>query len=181
MATVSLPGTFSIGPAHPDDFKSVVALHAVSLLYAFQRDEEELDSMAEAAASVWREVFSRVGTGATDTQVLVVRSGGRIVGVCSAGAISPGSKLRPDAQTCELGHVHFHPGWWGTGIPQPVVGEMMEDRRALDDAAMVAYVKTDNERACRFFEKIGFTHVMDTTVELTDGSVTYALYGTRFA
>ena len=142
-----------IRAATPADLDAIVAVHVA----AFRAGNsphlppESADRMTkERSAAGWTEVLESLPR---ESVVLVIEEHDGIVGVVGAGAAREG-----DANGGELYALYVDPPHWGSGCGAALDAAAREHltERGFPDAML--WVLEANERACRFYERQGWSH-----------------------
>ncbi len=98
------------------------------------------------------------------------------IGVLTYG---PSRHIEVDAKTIELWRVYFLPGYWGKGAAKPAVDSILSDIRASGFKRVILWVMEENLRACRFYEKYGFSKtdkILDAELGRPIRDVMYEVY-----
>lgn len=155
--------TSSLRAATPDDADDIAAVHVRSWRAAYR------DILAPAflaglsvarRAAGWREALA-----GNDSQVLLVREAGRLLGFVSHG---PCRDAGAPAGQGEIMAIYVDPPAWGGGIGQRLLGQALSDLQRGGFDAVSLWVMSRNAPARRFYARAGFHEVPGsaTTFEL---------------
>ena len=140
-------------------------------------DAEPLDAMAQA---IWIETFSH-GSAEEDWRAYVAEAygpRGKLIAALRDGsarfhlAVADGRIIGyvkinapwlPDAEAgaMQLSQLYVASDWHGRGVAQALMGWAVGEARAAHAPALLLTVWERNDRARRFYEKLGFVHVGD--------------------
>jgi ribosomal protein S18 acetylase RimI-like enzyme len=140
-----------ITPGTADDAPAIARIHVASWQAAYRGivPDEHLASLSvERREAHWRGAFA-----AGQTEVLVAREGGSIVGWVCFGA------CRDDAATPSDGEIwalYVLADWWSKGVGLALWVGARERLVASGFVNVSLWVLADNERAIRFYRAAGF-------------------------
>jgi GNAT superfamily N-acetyltransferase len=138
--------------ARPGDAHAIAEVSVASRRWSY-RDllpEADLDALSvEEATAVFAQGLAGLRPGSA---VFVAERDGRIVGYSKVQA-SPDQDV--PAGTCELGGIYVTENVAGTGVAQALMEAAVEHARAAGCGLLTLWVRPDNNRARRFYEKYG--------------------------
>ena len=118
--------------------------------YRGQLAEAELEALSvEKATADFAEGLAELPAGSA---VFVAELGGRIVGYAY---VLPSSDANVPAGTSELGSLYVREDVAGTGVAGALMDAAIEHTRAADQGVLTLWVRRENGRARRFYEKCG--------------------------
>ena len=140
-----------IEPATAEDCDRVAEVHVAAwrAAYVGLLPSDFLRSLSvEGRAAAWRRVFQE-----GKSELLVARAGPDIVGFVSFGA-----SRDEDAPPCrgEIWSVYLHPRVWSTGTGRALWRAADERLLKMGFRSTSLWVIIGNERAMRFYTKLGF-------------------------
>ncbi|MFC4066260.1 GNAT family N-acetyltransferase [Actinoplanes subglobosus] len=116
------------------------------------------DGEAEVAPlDLARPVIQAVVDSSPRSLLLVVADDDRIIGFA---AVEP---VPPSGSTAEIRYLGVHPGSWGRGVGRELLAEIPSHLAGAGFTRAELAVYTDNERAVRLYEHLGWTPYGDPT------------------
>ena len=146
-----------------EDSHGIALVHVSSWQHAYRgiAPQAYLDELSVAnRESRWVEIFAR-----DDSETLVAQVAGDIVGFISYG------KSRDEATVTGVGEIYaiyVAFSYWSTGVGRSLWEAALIRLRQLDFVRAVVWVLAANERAIRFYERVGFilSRGSETAVEI---------------
>jgi ribosomal protein S18 acetylase RimI-like enzyme len=139
--------------ATPADAQSVAAVEVASWRAAYRglMPDAFLDGLSEAEKVVvsWRQNLLKHGISGRKRLLVAIGDGG-VVGLVRVG---------PDGDAGETGLVYLLyvlPTYWGCGVGRALMDAAMDELRDLGMSEAVLWVLRDNQRARRFYERLGW-------------------------
>lgn len=160
-----MPDVMLIRPATTDDAAELAALQLASWLEAYRgiMPDHVLDALSETEfATAWNRKLSEPAR-----RDLAGLLDGRIVGFISFGPCrDPGAEKTAG----EILGLYVHPEFWDCGYGKELCAAAMNEmaREGLDPVTL--WVLQGNRRACRFYEKAGFSLNGKTKTVTRDGA-----------
>jgi ribosomal protein S18 acetylase RimI-like enzyme len=99
-------------------------------------------------ANRWKSNLARPGP----AKVSVAEINGEITGFCSYGPTR--DKEPPDA--AEIYSINIRPDSWGRGAGRALCAHALREAAAREHTVMTLWVLKENERARRFYERLGY-------------------------
>ncbi len=167
-----------VRPALIEDAHAVAAVHVSAWQHAYRGTVAQayLDQLSvEKRAKAWVEIFGR-----GDSETLVADREGRLVGFISFGK----SRSQPAVQgQGEVYAVYVAASHWSTGIGWALWQAALARLNELNFTGVVVWVLAANERAIRFYERIGFSRseAFETSVEIGGEELPELRYGIAIA
>jgi ribosomal protein S18 acetylase RimI-like enzyme len=152
-----------IRPASRQDCRGIAAVHVSSWQDAYRGivPQSFLDRLTvEKREQQWVELLER-----GDSWVLVADASGDIVGFVSFGNSRDDNAL---PKVGELYAIYVAPSHWSTGVGRMLWEAALEQLRELAFTRVTVWVLSGNQKAIRFYQRIGFALSSDseTTVEI---------------
>jgi ribosomal protein S18 acetylase RimI-like enzyme len=152
-----------IRPALIDDSHGIALGHVSSWQHAYRGvvSQSYLDQLSVLnREKQWVEIFEQ-----RSSETLVADAAGEIVGFISCGK-SRGEHLLPDVG--EIYAIYVASSHWSTGVGRSLWEAASARLRELDFVRVIVWVLAANERAIRFYERVGFTvsKSSETVVEI---------------
>jgi GNAT superfamily N-acetyltransferase len=138
--------------ATPADAQSVAAVEVASWQAAYRglMPDAFLDGLSEAEkAASWRGNLLKHGASGRKRLLVAIGDAG-VVGLVRVG---------PDGDAGEVGLVYLLyvlPAYWGHGVGKALMSAAMDELRDLGMSEAVLWVLRDNQRAHRFYERLGW-------------------------
>ena len=133
--------------ATPDDADAIARIHVDTWRAAYrgQIPESYLDALSvEQRARTWASTLARPGPG----RVLVTEP---LTGFCFYGPSRDG-----EDGVAEIFALYVRPDSWRQGAGRLLCDEALRDARSRECTSMTLWVLQTNERARRFYERIGY-------------------------
>ncbi len=152
-----------IRPASPEDSHGIASVHVSSWQDAYRGivPQSLLDRLALASRErQWIEILTR-----GDSRVLVAEASGDIVGFVSFG----NSRDQNEApNVAEIYAIYVVSSRWSTGVGRLLWEGALEHLRRLGFTKVTVWVLSGNEKAIRFYQRVGFAFSGDseTTVDI---------------
>jgi GNAT superfamily N-acetyltransferase len=141
----------NVRPATAHDAAAIAQLHVDTWRVAYRGllPEAEVQSVSvEQRRSFWSSALSKPSLAKVD--VAVDDSG--IIAFCSYGP----TRDQDDDGAAELHAVYVHPDKWRRGAGRLLCERAVHEAIDRDHSAMTLWVVKGNDRACRFYERLGF-------------------------
>ena len=142
-----LPAAVTVGIAALADVEAIGELHARSFAVTYP-------SVPAISATTERSVWRRRVAGGDGGDVIVARLGGRVAGFAFVG---PSPEIAAEPGTGHVHSLHVDPTLHGKGIGRRLLDESMRRFAAAGDTTATLWVVTDNQRARRFYERLGWS------------------------
>ena len=142
-----------IRAARSTDARAIAEVSVASRRWSY-RDllaEEDLAALSvEATTADFAEGLAELGP---DSAVFVAELTGRVVGYAY---VLPSPDLDVPSESSELGSIYVTEEVAGTGVAPTLMNAAVEHARAVGHGLLTLWVRTENGRARRFYEKYGF-------------------------
>jgi len=141
-----------IRKAELSDARGIAEVHAASWQTAYRGffPDDFLDNLsADKRETYWQEAIELGRSG-----LLVYEKDGAIIGFASFGESRDEGAV--EGETAELYAIYFDPVQWGKGYGAELGAEVLEALKAQRFPEVTLWVLKDNQRAIRFYEKLGF-------------------------
>jgi GNAT superfamily N-acetyltransferase len=139
----------NVRPATADDAGAIAQVHVDTWRVAYRGLLPETESISlEQRRSFWSSALSKPSLAKVD--VAVDDSG--IIAFCSYGP----TRDPDDDGAAELHAVYVHPDKWRRGAGRLLCERAMHEAIDREHNAMTLWVVKGNDRACRFYERLGF-------------------------
>lgn len=162
----------SVRPALIGDIDAVARIHVRSWQHAYRgmMPDAVLDALDESKrAARWREWLDK-----PDYSLQVAVQGGRVVGFCSL--IHSRDAGANDA-VGEIAALYVDPASWRIGTGTALVAAAVEQAHTVGYRVLTLWVLTSNDRARRFYDRVGFAPDGESKVETRPG---YSLAELRY-
>lgn len=162
----------SVRPALIGDIDAVARIHVRSWQHAYRgmMPDAVLDTLDESKrAARWREWLDK-----PDHSLQVAVQGGSVVGFCSL--IHSRDAGANDA-VGEIAALYVDPASWRIGAGTALVDAAVAQAHTVGYRALTLWVLTSNDRARRFYERVGFAPDGESKVETRAG---YSLAELRY-
>jgi GNAT superfamily N-acetyltransferase len=148
----ALVAEFVVREARADDARAIAEVSVASRRWSY-RDllaEADLEALSvEETAADFAEGLAELPPGAA---VFVAERAGRVVGYAY---VLPSPDVDVPAETSELGSIYVTEEVAGTGVARALMDAAIERARAAGQGALTLWVRRENGRARRFYEKHG--------------------------
>ena len=149
---VFVTGGVVVRAARPSDARSLAEVSVASRRWSYR----DLLTEAELAALSVEETTADFAQGLADlpdgAAVFVAERAGRVVGYAY---VLPSPDADVPAETSELGSLYVTEGVAGTGVAQALMEAALDHARAAGHGLFTSWVRRENGRARRFYEKHG--------------------------
>ena len=138
--------------AKPTDARGIAEVHVASWQGAYRGffPDEFLDNLsADNRETYWQEAIELGRSG-----LLVYEKSGAVIGFASFGESRDEGAV--EGETAELYAIYFDPVQWGKGYGAELGAKVLEALNSQGFAEVTLWVLKDNQRAIRFYEKLGF-------------------------
>ena len=147
---VLVAGDCIIRAARPSDARAIAEVSVASRLWSYRDLLAEADLAAlsvEATAADFAEGLVELGP---DSAVFVAELTGRVVGYAY---VLPSPDSDVPAESSELGSIYVTEEVAGTGVAPTLMNAAVEHARAAGQGLLTLWVRPENGRARRFYEK----------------------------
>ena len=146
-----------------EDSHGIAVVHISSWQHAYRGivPQSHLDQLSiEDRETRWIEIFDRGGS-----ETLVVDADDRIVGFISYGK---SRRERAERDEGEIYAIYVSPSHWSSGVGRSLWEAALPRLRELGYVRAIVWVLAANDKAIRFYERVGFTFCKgsETTVEI---------------
>jgi ribosomal protein S18 acetylase RimI-like enzyme len=141
-----------IRKAELSDARGIAEVHVASWQAAYRGffPDDFLDNLsADNRETYWQEAIELGRSG-----LLVFEKDGAIIGFASFGESRDEDAV--EGYTSELFAIYFDPEQWGKGYGAELSAEVVKALNVRRFAELTLWVLKDNQRAIRFYEKLGF-------------------------
>jgi GNAT superfamily N-acetyltransferase len=138
--------------AEPSDARAIAEVSVASRRWSYREllPKEILDDMSvEETTADFAEGLANLPPGA---EVFVAEQGERVVGYAY---VLPSRDADVPARTSELGSLYVTEDVAGTGVAQALMETTQDHARAAGNGVLTTWVREENARARRFYEKYG--------------------------
>ena len=141
----------NVRAATPDDAAAIAQVHVDTWRVAYQGllPEAEIQSISvEQRRGFWTGALSKPNVARVD----VAEDGKRVIAFCSYGP----TRDNDDDGAAEIHAIYVHPDKWRRGAGRLLCERAMREAINREHGAMTLWVVKGNDRACRFYERLGF-------------------------
>jgi GNAT superfamily N-acetyltransferase len=145
-------GELVVREARADDARAIAEVSVASRRWSYRDllSEADLEALSvEETAADFAEGLAELPPGAA---VFVAEMAGRVVGYAY---VLPSPDVDVPAETSELGSIYVTEEVAGTGVARALMDAAIERARAAGQGALTLWVRRENGRARRFYEKHG--------------------------
>jgi GNAT superfamily N-acetyltransferase len=138
--------------AQPSDARAIAEVNVASRRWSYRHllAEADLDALSvEEATANFAEGLAELPSGSA---VFIAERVDRVVGYAY---VFPSADSDVPAGTSELGSLYVTEDAAGTGVARALMDASIEHARAAGDRLLTAWVRRENGRARRFYEKCG--------------------------
>jgi len=148
-------GELDVREAQPGDARAIAEVSVASRRWSY-RDvfpDADLEALSvEDTTADFAEGLAGLPPGAA---VFVAELTGHVVGYAY---VLPSPDVDVPAQTSELGSIYITEEVAGTGVARALMNAAIQRARAAGQGALTLWVRRENGRARRFYEKCGLQH-----------------------
>lgn len=141
----------TVRAATADDAEAIAQVHVATWRVAY-RDllpEDEIRAISvEQRRGFWKSALSRPNAGKID----VAEDDSGIIAFCSYGP----TRDKDADGAAEIYAIYVHPDKWGRGAGRLLCERALRAAVERGHNALTLWVVKGNERACRFYERVGF-------------------------
>ena len=141
----------NVRAATAEDAPAIAQIHVATWRAAYRAllPEEEIGKITvEQRTAFWRGELARPGPRKVD----VAEDGAGVVGFCSYGP----TRDNDAGGAAEIYAVYVHPDHWRRGAGRQLCERAVRAAAERGHDAIMLWVVKGNDRACRFYERIGF-------------------------
>lgn len=145
--------TSVVRSARPEDAEAIAELHVATwrMAYRGHMPDEFLDSLSSARQ---KERWTHTLADPTPARVLVAEVNHRVAGCCVFGPSRDADATSPEIW--EIISLNIHPEHWRCGLGTLLCVQALREMSAEDSLRATLWVIEANQRAQRFYEKLGF-------------------------
>ena len=145
-------GELVVREARPGDARAIAEVSVASRRWSYRDLFAEADLDALSVEETTADFAEGLAGLAPDTAVLVAELAGRVVGYAY---VLPSPDADVPAETSELGGLYVTEEVAGTGVARTLMDAAIEHARAAGQGVLTLWVRRENGRARRFYEKQG--------------------------
>jgi GNAT superfamily N-acetyltransferase len=150
---VIVAGDLVIRAARPTDARAIAEVSVASRQWSYRDVFAEADLAALSVEATTADFAEGLAQLSPDSAVFVAESVGRVVGYAY---VMPSPDYDVPAGSSELGSIDVTEEVAGTGVAPALMNAAVEHARAAGHGLLTLWVRPENGRARRFYEKYGF-------------------------
>jgi ribosomal protein S18 acetylase RimI-like enzyme len=144
-------GRVSVRDAKPADARAIAEIHVAAWRAAYRGMMPDA-YLASLSVTERVERWTNALSGPGPAKVAVAVLDGRIAGFCSFGP----TRDTDDVDVAEIYSLNIFPPVWGRGAGRLLCEHALREAAAREHAAVTLWVLKENERARRFYERLGY-------------------------
>jgi GNAT superfamily N-acetyltransferase len=149
---VLVPEDLVVRAARPSDARALAEVNVASRRWSYRDLLAEADLNAQSVEQTTAEFAQGLAELPSGSAVAVAERAGRVVGYVY---VLPSPDPDVSAGTSELGSLYVTEDVAGTGVAQALMERAIEHARAAGHDFLTTWVRRENGRARRFYEKCG--------------------------
>ena len=148
-----MAGDLIIRAARSTDSRAIAEVSVASRRWSYRDLLAEADLAALSVETTTADFAEGLAELGPDSAVFVAELTGRVVGYAY---VLPSPDSDVPAESSELGSIYVTEEVAGTGVSPTLMNAAVEHARAAGHGLLTLWVRTENGRARRFYEKYGF-------------------------